>query len=212
MDFKKLILVGGGGHCKSVIDVAESAGFKIIGILDTTDNVGNKVLNYTIIGTDNDIKKYVDTALFLVTVGQIKDATLRINLHNKIINAGGQFATIIANTAYVSKYSTISEGVIIMHKAFVNADAKVGFGCIINTYANIEHDAIVNDYCHISTGAMVNGNCEVGENTFLGSQAVMVNGVKTTDGCIIAAGSMVKKSIMIKGVYSGNPAILKIKL
>ena len=212
MEIKKLILVGGGGHCKSVIDVAESAGFNIIGILDTSDNVGKKVLNYKIIGTDSDIKKYVDNALFLVTVGQIKNATLRVDLHNKIINAGGQFATIIANTAYVSKYSTISEGTVIMHKAFVNADARVGFGCIINTFANIEHDAIINDYCHISTGAMVNGNCEVGKNTFLGSQAVMVNGVKITDGCVVAAGSMIRKNILIKGVYSGNPATLKIKL
>ena len=55
MEIKKLILVGGGGHCKSVIDVAESAGFNIIGILDTSDNVGKKVLNYKIIGTDIDI-------------------------------------------------------------------------------------------------------------------------------------------------------------
>ena len=31
---KKLILVGGGDHCKSVIDVAESAGYTIMGIFN----------------------------------------------------------------------------------------------------------------------------------------------------------------------------------
>ena len=99
-----------------------------------------------------------------------------------------------------------------MHQALVNADAKIGKGCIINTFANIEHDAVIGDYCHISTGAMVNGNCVVGQKTFLGSQSVIVNGVSVVEGCVIAAGTMVRKNILRKGVYSDNPAMLKIKL
>ena len=212
MQTKNLILIGGGGHCKSVIDVAESAGFSILGILDTAENVGNKVLNYHIIGTDEKIVDYVDKALFIITVGQIKDPALRIKLQQKVINCGGQFATVIASTAHVSMYSSIGEGTVIMHQAIVNADATVGVGCIINTFANIEHDAVVADFCHISTGAIVNGNCTVGKGTFLGSQAVMVNGVSITEDCVIAAGAMVRKNIVVKGLYAGNPAILKIKL
>jgi len=208
---KKLILVGGGGHCKSVIDVAESAGYSILGILDIPENVGKSVLNYPIIGTDNDIPEYVDQAHFIVTVGHIKDANLRIRIHEKIANAGGRLATLIAGTAHVSKYSSIGEGSIIMHQAVVNADAKIGKGCIINTFANIEHDVIIEDYCHISTGAMINGNCFVGKGTFVGSQAVMVNGTSIVEGCVIAAGAMVRKNIVRKGIYSDNPAILKIK-
>lgn len=212
METKNLILIGGGGHCKSVIDVAESAGYTILGILDTAENIGKKVLNYTIFGTDEDIKDHIEKAMFLVTVGQIKDADLRIKLHQKVFSAGGRLATVIANTAHISAYSKIGEGTVIMHQAVVNADAKVGMGCIINTFANIEHDAVVEDFCHISTGAMVNGSCTVGKGTFLGSQAVMVNGVSITEGCVIAAGAMVRKNIIIKGVYSDNPSVLKIKL
>lgn len=212
METKKLILVGGGGHCKSVIDVAESAGFNIIGILDVSENIGNKVLGHTIIGTDDQIIDYTNNSLFIVTVGHIKDAALRIKLHQKIANAGGNLATIIASTAHVSRYAHICEGTVVMHHAVVNSDAIIGQGCIINTFANIEHDARVGNYCHISTGAMVNGNCIVGSETFLGSQAVMVNGVEITEGCIVAAGSLVRKNLTQKGIYSGNPATLKIKL
>ncbi len=212
MENKKLILVGGGGHCKSVIDVAESAGFHIQGILDIPENVGKKVLDYSIIGTDDQIPDYVNDAEFIVTVGHIKDAAQRIKLHQKIVDAGGKLATIIASTAYVSKYAQIGVGSVIMHQAVVNADTIIGKGCIINTFANIEHDAKIGDYCHISTGAMINGNCVVGKETFFGSQSVMVNGIEITSGCIIGAGSLVRKNAMQKGVYSGNPAILKIKL
>lgn len=209
---RDLILVGGGGHCKSVIEAAESTGARIAGILDTAENVGKKVLGYNIIGTDDLIPEWVDRADFLVTVGHIKDASVRIKLHHKIRTAGGHLATLVASTAHVSKYAVIGEGSVIMHQAMVNADAKIGMGCIINTFANIEHDAVIGDYCHISTGAMVNGNCVVGEGTFLGSQSVMVNGVSVTGGCVIAAGAMVRKNILRKGVYSDNPAMLKIKL
>lgn len=212
MNSKSLILVGGGGHCKSVIDVAESAGYQILGVLDISSELGNDVLNYRVIGLDDDMYKYVNDAEFIVTVGHIKDATLRIKLHNMIHEAGGKLATIIASTAYVSRYAKIGEGTVIMHNAVVNADAKIGKGCIINTFANIEHDAEIGDYCHISTGAMVNGNCIVGNETFLGSQSVMVNGTEVISGCVVAAGSMVRKNLTLKGIYSGNPAILKIKL
>ena len=62
MEQKNLILVGGGGHCKSVIYVAESAGYNILGILDMPEDVGKKVLDYKVIGTDDDIPQYVDKA------------------------------------------------------------------------------------------------------------------------------------------------------
>lgn len=208
---KPLILVGGGGHCKSVIDVAESAGYTILGILDMPEMVGTSVLGYPVLGTDDDIPQYVDKAEFVITVGFIKNPAIRINLYNRVKEAGGKLATIIANTAYVSKYATIGEGTVVMHHAFVNAGAKVGNNVILNTFTNVEHDAVIGDQCHISTGTMINGDCKVGANCFIGSQSVLANGITIGDDIIIGAGSLVRKSINIKGIYSGNPAILKIK-
>ena len=206
---KNLILLGGGGHCKSVIDVAESAGYNILGVLDKPEEVGKQVLDYKVIGTDDDIPQYVDKAEFVITVGFIKNPATRIKLYNKVKEAGGRLATIIASTAHVSKYATIGEGSVVMHNAFVNAGAKIGNNVIINTFANIEHDAIVGDQCHISTGTMINGDCKVGQKVFIGSQSVLANGITVGDDIIIGAGSVVRKSIERKGIYAGNPAILK---
>lgn len=208
---KPLIFLGGGGHCKSVIDVAESAGYTILGILDRVEEVGKKVLDYEIIGTDADIVKYAGQAEFIVTVGQIKSPDIRIRLHQMLSEAGCRLATIIASTAHVSKYATIGEGTVVMHQAVVNADAKIGKGCIINTFANVEHDAIIGDFCHISTGTMVNGECKVGERCFIGSQSVLANCITVGSDIVVGAGSFVRKTIVEKGIYSGNPAILKIK-
>ena len=211
MEQKNLILVGGGGHCKSVIDVAESAGYNILGILDMPEDVGKQVLDYKVIGTDDDIPQYVDKAEFVITVGFIKNPATRIKLYNKVKEAGGKLATVIASTAHVSKYSTIGEGTVVMHQAFVNAGAHIGANCVINTFSNIEHDAQIGDQCHISTGTMVNGDCKVGDRCFIGSQSVLSNGIAIGDDIIVGAASFVRKSISAKGIYSGNPAILKIK-
>ena len=202
---KSLILVGGGGHCKSVIDVAESAGYSILGILDRPEEVGKKLLGYEVIGTDDDMAKYVDCAEFVVTVGQIKSSDLRIKLHKMIEQAGGKLAIIVAPTAHVSKYAQLGEGTVVMHQAVVNADAKIGKGCIINTFANIEHDTVVGDYCHISTGAMINGGANIGNGTFIGSQSVLNQSVTVCEGALIASGSVVNKDICESGVYAGNP-------
>ena len=209
---RPLILIGGGGHCKSVIEVAESAGYEIKGILDMPDEVGKEVLpGHKIIGTDDEIPQYVEECDFIITVGFIKNPALRIKLYNKVKEAGGRLATIIASTAHVSKYAELGEGTVIMHHAFVNAGAKIGDNCIINTFVNIEHDAEVGNQCHISTGTMVNGDCKVGDRCFIGSQSVLANSITIDEDIIVGASSFVRKSISEKGIYSGNPAILKIK-
>lgn len=209
---RPLILIGGGGHCKSVIEVAESAGYEIKGILDMPDEVGKDVLpGHKVIGTDDEIPQYVEECDFIITVGFIKNPALRIKLYNKVKTAGGRLATIIASTAHVSKYAELGEGTVIMHHAFVNAGAKIGDNCIINTFVNIEHDAEVGNQCHISTGTMVNGECKIGESCFIGSQSVCANCIEIASDIIIGAGSVVRKSIRVKGIYAGNPAILKIK-
>ncbi len=209
---RPLILIGGGGHCKSVIEVAESAGYEIKGILDMPDEVGKEVLpGHKVIGTDDEIPQYVEECDFIITVGFIKNPALRIKLYNKVKAAGGRLATIIASTAHVSKYAELGEGTVIMHQAFVNAGAKIGDNCIINTFVNIEHDAEVGNQCHISTGTMVNGECKIGENCFIGSQSVCANCIEIDSDIIVGAGSVVRKSIRVKGIYAGNPAILKIK-
>lgn len=212
MNTKNLILVGGGGHCKSVIDVAESAGYNILGILDMPEDVGKPVLDYKVIGTDGDIPQYVDKAEFIITVGFIKNPSTRIKLYNRIKDAGGELATIVASTARVSKYATLGEGTVVMHNAFANAGAQIGANCIINTFCDIEHDAVVGDQCHISTGVLVNGDCKIGQRVFVGSQSILANGVSVADDIIVGAASFVRKSITESGIYAGNPAILKTKI
>ena len=191
---KKLILLGGGGHCKSCIDVIEQEGkYKIIGILDAKELIGQKILGYEIIGTDADIGRLVKEGhSFLITIGQIKTSGIRKKLFSLLNEYSTQIATIISPRAYVSKHADVGRGTIIMHDALVNAAVTIGENCIINSKALVEHDAIIENFCHISTSAVVNGGAVIKEGSFLGSNAVSKEYVETSSDDFIKAGTVFK--------------------
>ena len=203
----QIILLGGGGHCKSCIDVIEAQNqYKIAGIIDLKDKVGSKVLGYSIIGSDEDLlhltKQYNN---FLITIGQIKNFQLRAKMFNELKKKGMNLPVIISPRACVSRTAKIGEGTIIMHNVLVNADAQIGKNCIINNNALIEHETIIGDNVHISTGATVNGQCEVGADSFIGSGAVLANNIKISSNIIVGAGSVIVSSLLEQGTYVGNP-------
>lgn len=202
-----IILVGGGGHCISAIDVIEKTGlYQIQGILDIPDKVGQKILDYHVIGTDEDIAKYSKKEyLFLITVGQIASSDLRKNIYYKIKKAGGTIPVIVSPLAYVSKYAKIGEGTIIMHGSIVNASASIGICSILNTQSLIEHEATIGNFCHISTASIINGQAIIGDQCFVGSNTVVANNISIISNSIISAGSQVLRNINEPGTYIGQP-------
>ncbi len=191
---KEIILIGGGGHCKSVIDVIEQEKkFKIAGIIDKPELLGEKTLNYQIIGNDSDLKSLSKKYKYaIITVGQVSSPALRIKLFELIKDAGFVVPTIVSPRAYVSSYASIGEGTIIMHDALINASASVQENCIINTKAIIEHDVVISKHCHVSTGAIVNGEVTIGEGTFVGSSSTTKEGIIIKKNSFIKAGSVAK--------------------
>lgn len=186
-----LILIGGGGHCRSCIDVIESENrYAIVGILDQVEHVGETVSGYQIIGADSDIEKYAEMGYsFLITVGHIGNASLRKKLYQQVLKYRGLFATVISPRAYIAKNSSVGHGSIVMHDVLINTHSVIAENCIINSKALIEHDCSVLADCHISTSAVLNGGVTVGEGTFFGSNAVSKQGVKIKENSFIKANS-----------------------
>ncbi|ANV98010.1 acetyltransferase [Helicobacter enhydrae] len=177
---KPLILLGGGGHCKSCIDVIEQENrFRIIGILDANlfHQGIQKIFDYPILGGDEQLPNIRETIPYaFITIGQIKTPYTRLQVYHTLKKLDFSLPIIISPLAYVSKYSHIQEGSIIMHHALINANTSIGKMCIINSKSLIEHDCVIGDFCHISTGAILNGNCVLGEKTFVGSNTHIKHG------------------------------------
>jgi sugar O-acyltransferase (sialic acid O-acetyltransferase NeuD family) len=208
MKKEPIILIGGGGHCISCIDVLKLENvFEIIGILDAPEKIGSSVSEIEVIGTDEDIPKFVKENMhFLITIGQIKSSERRLNIYNKVKELGGKLPVIISPRSYISSTALIEEGTILMHNSLLNSHARIGRGCIINTGALIEHESVIGDFCHISTQAVVNGQVKIGNGSFIGSNAVIANNVTLPDNIIVASGACIHRSVDKTGLYIGNPA------
>ena len=206
MEKRKIILVGGGGHCKSCIDVIERENkFLIAGILDKESLTGEKILGYPILGSDELIEKLAkENYCFLITVGQIKSPAIRKKIYKTIKKVGGELPVIISPHAIISKYSTLQEGTIVMHNAIVNVATTIGKCCILNSASLVEHDCEIGDFCHISTNTTVNGSVVIGDSCFIGSKVVINNNLNIIGSVIVPSGSRVAVSIDTVGVFKNT--------
>jgi sugar O-acyltransferase (sialic acid O-acetyltransferase NeuD family) len=190
---KKIILFGGGGHCKSCIDVIENESkYKIIGIIDKKKFF---LLNYKVFAESYLNKKLIKNNYAFVTVGQIKNYKVRVKLFNRLKDLGFKIPSIISPSAYISKHAVIGKGTIIMHGVIVNAGAKIGNNCIINTNSLIEHDVVIGDHTHISTEATINGGAAIGNKVFVGSRSIIKDNISIGEHSVVGAGLYIKKNL-----------------
>lgn len=192
----QILLIGGGGHCRSCIDVIEQAGrFHIAGIVEQPSvDASKQILGYPVLGTDDDLARLrKDYQYALVTVGQIKSPDIRMQLFDKLLELGFELPAIISPSAYVSRHARIGQGTIVMHQALVNPGAEVGANCIINSKALVEHDVTIADHCHIATGAIINGAVQIGLGCFVGSGCKVKEGIKLNSDCLVGMGLILRK-------------------
>jgi len=131
----KIILIGGGRHCKSCIDVIEQQDkYQVAGIVDVSEKLNQKVLGYEIIATDDDLPQLVNVnENFLVTLGHINSPEKRIRIFQTLKELVAKLSLIISTWAYVSKHAGIEKRTIVMYYSMVNVGARIGRNCIINT-------------------------------------------------------------------------------
>ena len=197
---KKIILIGAGGHASSVVEIIEESKiYKIKGFIDNKKKNKN-FLGYQILGSDNILEKLSKKFSAFICVGQIKNYKIRQSLFNKLVKLNFDIPIFYSNSSFISKYSKIEKGTIVMRNVIVNANSSIGSNCIINNKSLIEHDVNIGKNCHISTGAIINGNVSIGDNTFIGSGTIIKEGINIGSSCIIGAGEVIKKNITHKKI------------
>jgi len=203
---KPILLIGGGGHCRSCIDVIEAEGtYQIQGIVQPVSDGKEPVLGYPVLGCDDDLPYLLERiTCALVTVGQIKSPAIRIKLYGTLKNNDASLPVIVSPNAYKSGHASVAEGTILMHGSVVNARARIGANCIINSQALIEHDAEIGPHCHISTGARVNGGAKIGSGSFVGSGAVLKEGINLGERVVIGAGQVILHDVPDGTTVSGR--------
>jgi sugar O-acyltransferase (sialic acid O-acetyltransferase NeuD family) len=190
---KSLLLIGCGGHARSLIDVIEAGGqWRIHGLVGLPEQVGSSVLGFPVIGSDAELpelRQHCEAAV--LAIGHLADSAPRQRLAAQLKQLGFDSPVLISPHAVVSRHARLGPGTAVGHGAIVNAAAVVGAHCILNSGSLIEHDAQLGDHCHVSTGAVVNGGVRLGSGSFVGSGAMLREGLQLPAGTVISAGKRV---------------------
>lgn len=194
----KIVLIGGGGHCRSVINtICRSGHYDDIVVTDKDYPQIKDILGFSVVGDDDylpELKKegYHDA---FITVGSIKATSLRRLLYKKVVDLGFHIPCIIDPSAQVSTYAQLDKGTFVGQNAVVNADARIGKMAIINTGAIVEHECTIGEYSHIAVGARLCGNVSVGSDVLIGAGAICIQNVCIGNGSIVGAGSIVLHAV-----------------
>lgn len=116
----------------------------------------------------------------------------------------------------------IGNNVWIWHYSIIDATNKIsiGEGCQIGAWVGIfthsSHIAIrlYGDESYIKTSpsdriGYITGEVNIGDYTFIGAKASIMPNVTIGKGCLIAAGTLVNKSIPDFSIVVGNPGVIK---
>lgn len=214
---KKILVLGAGGHCLSVLDsLLSSYNYQDIGIIDKEKETSaylsansnlSQLMNIPVVGCDEDLEKlysvgYTDA---FITVGSIGDVSLRKRLYHLVKSIGFHIPNIIDKSSVVSNYAALGEGIYIGKNAVVNAYAIIGNCAIINTSSVVEHECTIEDFVHIAPGSILSGNVWVKADTHIGAGSMIKQGIHIGADSIVGIGSVVLNNIGDKVIAYGNP-------
>lgn len=203
IDEKSLIIYGGGGHGKSLVDlVRRQIDYRVIGIVDDGLPVGSSVLDVPVLGGGAVLVALRESGVSLAVnaVGGIGNLAPRLKVFENLKQAGFDFPTVIHPSAMVETSAEIAAGVQIFAQAYVGSAVRIGFGCIVNTGAIVSHDCVLGEMVNISPGAILAGSVQVGARTLIGMGVTVNLEVQVGTGARIGNGATVKVDVPAGGV------------
>jgi len=201
-----LVIVGAGGHGRVCADVAQAAGFEVVGFCDAATTPGQTLNGIEIIGADfADLMALEGSGWpqIFVTIG---DNERRLALLDQAEGLGLSCATLVHPSAVLSPSCQIGEGTVIVAGAIVNANAQIGRGCILNTACSIDHDGKLSAGVQICPGAHAAGGVTFGEQAFVGTGASIIPNISIGARAIVAAGAVVTSDVADDENVAGVPA------
>ncbi|HET8887033.1 MAG TPA: NeuD/PglB/VioB family sugar acetyltransferase [Salinimicrobium sp.] len=205
-----VIILGKGGHAKTIIDMIEEQGiYNIVGVTDYEVSEA-EFAGYPVLGTDDVLPGYFKKGVknAVIGVGGFRNNDLRIKLFNRAKKVGFNLPVIVHHSAIVSKTSKIGEGTVIKRGAIVDTDVTIGKNNVLELGSTVGHESKVGDHVLISANSIVSAYDIIEDDVFLAVSSTIISGLKVCSGTLIGAGSVVVKDIEQPGTYFGLPAKL----
>lgn len=193
-----LLIFGGGGHGKTVIDMVRALGvYRIVGVIDDGLPPGSEVLDVPVLGGQKDLPDWYDRGIRMAVnaVGGIGNVSVRLKIFDILSKAGFVCPPLVHPSAVVERSATLDAGVQVFAHAYVGSAARVGFGTVVNTGVIVHHDCVVGQVVNLSPGATLAGNVRVEDYAQIGMQATVNLQVTVGSGAMLGNGCTVKANV-----------------
>ena len=203
----ELILLGGGGHARSVLAALAQASIAVRGYLAPAPGPLSAHLAH--LGDDDALTDFDPAQTQVVSgLGSAGSTRRRRELFERVSGTGFRFASVMHPRSFVDPAAQLGEGVHVLAGAVVNAGAIVGDDVIINSGAIVEHDAVIGSHSHITPGAVIAGAVRLGDGVHLGLGARVIQGIRIGSESIVGAGAVVIRDVEANSTVVGVPARL----
>ena len=190
----KIYLLGAGGHAAVLMDIMKRNKIYISCIyspsLDLTRRIFHGVRHSP--NEDEILTFNTENVLLVNGIGLLPENSLRLELSEKFKSRGFKFLSVIAQSAEISPYAILGEGVQILNGSVVQAGSIICDDTILNSRSLIEHDCHIGPMNHIAPSATLCGSVTTGANVFVGSGAVVLPNSKIQSGFTVKANSLNK--------------------
>jgi len=203
------VVLGAGGHARSVVDVLERAGHAVVAVsgADPTGDHGEP-WHVDVLADDREAFDLI-SARGLRAVVAIGANPARTGLVHELVARGLSVPPVVAATATVSPRSVLGAGTVVLEHAHVGPSTRLGEAVIVNTSAVVEHDCRVGAGSHVAPGAVLLGGATVGSGTLVGSGARILPRVTVGSGATIGAGAVVTGHVADGQTVVGVPAVTR---
>lgn len=194
-------LIGGGGHCKVVIDtlLAGGVGTEDLRVRDGRANMQDR----EVLGVRIDCPEIDDRLTGQPVHVAIGANSARSRLFVAAVAAGGQPVTVRHPSAQVSASARIEAGCFIGALVAIGPDADIGRDVIVNHGAVVEHDCIVGDHAFLGSHATLGGGVRIGELATIGPGAVVPTGRTVGARATVAPGAVVTRDLYPDEKWTG---------
>ena len=181
MSKEKLLLVGAGGFGRMV---AEQAMLQYdCAFVDDGQAVGTEICDIPVVGGLADLPELrKDYDLLVVGIGNNQ---FRAQVYEKAKALDYAFPNIVALSAYISPFSKVGCGCVVLQNACIQNGASVGNGVLLNAGTEVHCDAAVGDYALIYTNSVIRTGATVGSSTRIGSNCTICNNATVPNGADI---------------------------
>ena len=205
---KKILVIGDSNFTKVVINLIEDeAEFEIFGIIDCF-NIGEKYLNYDVVGTKEDIPRIVEENDIYGGVLAIGNNWMRKEVYDRVhsVCVSFNFITIIHPRAIIGKNVIIGRGSLVMAGVVVNSDSIIGEFCLLKMQCSLGHEGVMEDFSSLSFGVVTGGNLKLGAYSNISFSTSVIENIRIGAHAFIGAGSLVLNNITDFSVTLGVPA------